>query len=159
VLRVCITPTDSLDDGRILGAVQEPVIATRDGTRETLIPEIESYGGLVFYINYGVSQSRIDEIADALAKSAPEVERVVQVKILRSKTRVHRPMCARTVRPSEEQSVPGQPCGEPHPGRRPNVRVRRSEPVDLRWGHHLLVVVAGEAAVIDDRVDDHQLDS
>ena len=81
VLRVCITPTDSLDDGRILGAVQEPVIATRDGTRETLIPEIESYGGLVFYINYGVSQSRIDEIADALAKSAPEVERVVQVKI------------------------------------------------------------------------------
>jgi len=82
VIKVCIPPQpDFVTQTRIRRAIQETVVAWREGTEYTIIPEIESSGGTTFYISYGVPQSRIDEIADAMAKSTPEVERVVQVKI------------------------------------------------------------------------------
>jgi len=88
-----------LDDAQFYdaeAAVQEIVIDTRRGTETTLISEIESFGGTTFYIRYGVEQSRIDEIADALGESTPEVERVVQVKI----------------RPFEDSGPPDDVCGD-----------------------------------------------
>jgi len=97
VIRVCLRPM--LDDAQFYdaeAAVQEIVIDTRRGTETTLISEIESFGGTTFYIRYGVEQSRIDEIADALGESTPEVERVVQVKI----------------RPFEDSGPPDDVCGD-----------------------------------------------
>ena len=82
IVQVCIQPMIDKDKYYdAIDAAQETIVGSRDGIYHTLRPEIESAGGATFYIKPGVPQSRIDEIAEAMRLSSPEVERVVQVKI------------------------------------------------------------------------------